>query len=195
MGFANDIIGGAAALIRAAIKSPNYVKSSAGWSVNKDGSAEFNNVTVRGTMTAGNTVINSSGIFTYSGTPAAGNLIASQAPAGGTDSFGNKYLAGVSSYSNSTGLYTQVANGFITFGTGSLSGGWTAQSSISGDSVGDLQISTPQTLEFVSSINGFTFNGSTATGTALPAGVPTGGPNGGVFAGHTHDFDGHTHPF
>jgi hypothetical protein len=52
MGFANDIIGGAAALIRAAIKSPNYVLGSAGWSINKDGTAEFNNATVRGTLSA-----------------------------------------------------------------------------------------------------------------------------------------------
>ena len=44
-------------------------------------------------------------------------------------------------------------------------------------------------------VNGtLTVGGSTSTGTAQPAGVPTGGPNGGVFAGHTHDFDGHTHP-
>ena len=38
-----------------------------------------------------------------------------------------------------------------------------------------------------------TINGSSDTGTGLPAGVPTGGPNSGSFAGHTHDFDGHTH--
>jgi len=36
------------------ISSPNYVSGSAGWSVNKDGGAEFNNVTVRGCVIAGN---------------------------------------------------------------------------------------------------------------------------------------------
>ncbi len=36
------------------ISSPNYVSGSAGWSVNKDGGAEFNNVTVRGSVIAGN---------------------------------------------------------------------------------------------------------------------------------------------
>lgn len=44
MGFSNDIIGGAAALVRAAIKSPNYLPGTAGWSINKDGSAEFRNI-------------------------------------------------------------------------------------------------------------------------------------------------------
>ena len=40
---------------------------------------------------AGNTIINPSGIFIYSGAPAAGNLVAAIAPASGTDSFGNAY--------------------------------------------------------------------------------------------------------
>ena len=44
MGFANDILGGAATLIRAAIKSPNYRPGTSGWSINKDGSAEFRNI-------------------------------------------------------------------------------------------------------------------------------------------------------
>lgn len=48
MGFANSIIGGAAALIRAAIKSPNYVAGVSGWSINKDGTAEFQNITAHG---------------------------------------------------------------------------------------------------------------------------------------------------
>jgi hypothetical protein len=47
---------------------------------------------------AGNTIINPDGIFTYSGTPAAGNLIFSSAPAAGTDSFGNAYVEGASAY-------------------------------------------------------------------------------------------------
>lgn len=35
------------------ISSPNYVSGSTGWSVNKDGGAEFNNVSVRGTVIVG----------------------------------------------------------------------------------------------------------------------------------------------
>lgn len=39
-----------------------------------------------------------SGLFVYSPSPGLGNLIASITPVSGTDSFGNPYLAGVSSY-------------------------------------------------------------------------------------------------
>lgn len=49
------------------ISSPNYVNGSMGWSVNKDGGAEFNNVTVRGNIFAtsgsvGGNTINSSSV-------------------------------------------------------------------------------------------------------------------------------------
>lgn len=37
-------------LVFPAIKSPNYVAGSTGWTVNRDGSSEFNNVTVRGEL-------------------------------------------------------------------------------------------------------------------------------------------------
>lgn len=53
MPFSNPITGGQGALIRPAIKSPNYVPNVSGWSINRDGSAEFNNVVVRGNITAG----------------------------------------------------------------------------------------------------------------------------------------------
>lgn len=101
MGFANSIIGGAAALIRAAIRSPNYVTGTAGWTINKDGSAEFNNLVVRGTFDGTDFEVNSSGIFIYSGVPALGNLIGSIASAAGTDAHGNPYLDGVCSYGTS----------------------------------------------------------------------------------------------
>jgi len=53
MPFRNPIIGGRSILIREAIKSPNYVPGVAGWTINRDGSAEFSNVTIRGaTITA-----------------------------------------------------------------------------------------------------------------------------------------------
>jgi hypothetical protein len=68
---------------------------------------------------AGNTIINPSGIFTYSGAPAAGNLIFSSAPAAGTDQFGNPYVEGAAAYSIIAGdtyaLQMGTANGFPAF--------------------------------------------------------------------------------
>lgn len=103
MPFANQILGGSNKLVRSAIESPNFVAGSAGWQVRKDGSAEFNNGVFRGTVTAGtfqgaDFVITTGGAFFYSGTPAAGNLIASIAPAQGTDAYGNFYNPGVNIY-------------------------------------------------------------------------------------------------
>jgi hypothetical protein len=46
-GFNNPVVGGLA-LIRKAIRSPDYQAGTEGWSVNQDGSAEFNDITVRG---------------------------------------------------------------------------------------------------------------------------------------------------
>lgn len=98
-GYANSILGGASKLIRAAIQSPNYIPGTTGWTVNKDGSAEFNNLSIRGTFFGLTYIINSSGAFFYSGTPALGNLVISIATSAGTDSFGNAYKADVGVYS------------------------------------------------------------------------------------------------
>lgn len=83
-GFQHDIAGGQGNLIATSVQSPNFVTGSAGWQIRKDGSAEFNNGTFRGVITAG-------GIFFYTGTPALGNLpIFSVCPPGTTlDPFGN----------------------------------------------------------------------------------------------------------
>ena len=51
-----------------------------------------------GQFNAGDTIINAAGVFTYSGTPATGNLIVSNTTAAGTDEFGNTYLSGVNTY-------------------------------------------------------------------------------------------------
>ncbi len=77
------------------IRSPNYAAGVAGWTINQDGSAEFNNLTIRGTFKGTDFIINSSGAFFYNGAPAAGNLIASIASAAGTDAFGNTFPAGI----------------------------------------------------------------------------------------------------
>jgi hypothetical protein len=99
--FSNSIVGGAETLIRSAIKSPNFVPGVSGWTINRDGTVEFNSGTFRGTITAGifrgtNFEMNSAGLFFYSGTPAFGNLILALAPSSGTDSFGNTYAQGLS---------------------------------------------------------------------------------------------------
>lgn len=51
MTFSSPVVGGNT-LIREAIQSPNYVVNVSGWTINADGSAEFNDLTVRGTFTA-----------------------------------------------------------------------------------------------------------------------------------------------
>lgn len=61
---------------------------------------------------AGDTIINPTGLFVYSGTPAAGNLIFSIVNAAGTDQFGNATQAGATAYSSST-VFAQLVNGAI----------------------------------------------------------------------------------
>ena len=90
MGFANDILGGAAALIRAAIKSPNFVHGSTGWSVNKDGSAEFNSGTFRANIVGG-------AVYIYDPAITLGDLIASITDAT-TGPEGETTIKGITSY-------------------------------------------------------------------------------------------------
>ena len=53
MPFSNPIVGGQGTLIRNAIQSPDYVPGVSGWAIKKDGSAEFNDATVRGVFVTG----------------------------------------------------------------------------------------------------------------------------------------------
>jgi hypothetical protein len=129
MGFSNPVVGGTALRIPA-IQSPNFQTGVAGWIIRIDGSAEFNNLTIRGTFNGNNFILNSDGLFIYSGTPANGNLIASIAPVGGTDGFGNTYLQGIVSYTGGAFaalaagnlLLGLTANGYPTAGLVGLSG-------------------------------------------------------------------------
>lgn len=94
MGFRNPILGGGGALVYPSIHSANFVPGVSGYTINKDGSVEFNNGVFRGTVTGGsfngtNFIISPSGMFFYSGTPALGNLIMSATNNVTTDSFGN----------------------------------------------------------------------------------------------------------
>lgn len=113
MPFANQILGGAGTLIRKMIKSPNYVPGVSGWTINKDGTVEFNNGTFRGTITSGafkgtDFIINSDGAFFYTGPPALGNLFLSLASLAGADNFTNPYGAGVNVGNQSAGPHCGI---------------------------------------------------------------------------------------
>lgn len=135
----NPVIGGTV-LRRQAIESPNFVHGVSGWTINQDGSAEFNNLTIRGTFNGTDFVINSAGFFLYSNTPAAGNLVNSVTNFSGTDSFGNHYLTGSASYS--AGQAVANVLGVLFFYTGTLAGGWVQQGSIQADTGTAGQIDT-----------------------------------------------------
>jgi hypothetical protein len=53
MQFQDELAAGVT-LVRPALQSPDYVAGASGWAINLDGSAEFSNATVRGTVTATN---------------------------------------------------------------------------------------------------------------------------------------------
>jgi len=88
MTFRNSVVGGTT-LVRPAIKSPNYVTGVDGWSINADGSAEFNNITIRG-----GTVVSGTALY-YDGPPGPGTLFLSISAAAGVDPYGNAYPAGL----------------------------------------------------------------------------------------------------
>lgn len=111
----NDPLVGGVALRRPAIQSPNFQTGVQGWTINIDGSAEFNNLTVRGTFLGTDYILNSSGAFFYSGTPAAGNLIISIAPAQGFDQFGNFYRSGITVGENTFGTAANLFANFLQF--------------------------------------------------------------------------------
>jgi hypothetical protein len=111
-GASNSILAGQGTLIRQMIQSPNYVAGVSGWTINKDGSAEFNNLTIRGTFAGTDFVINANGIFFYSGVPANGNLILALTNSAGVDAFGNVYIQGIT-IGNASGVQVllQIVSG------------------------------------------------------------------------------------
>jgi len=116
-GFRNPLVGGGGALVYPSIHSPNFAHLISGWTINKDGSAEFDNLTIRGTFLGTDWILNAAGEFFYSGTPAPGNLVASIAAAGGTDAFGNVYYQGITTYTDPSGPFLEMVGNEISFGS------------------------------------------------------------------------------
>jgi hypothetical protein len=109
-GFSNPIAGASGSLTIPQLQSPDYVAGVSGWRISKNGDAEFNNVETRGSFYGFEFIINDSGAFFYSGTPAAGNLAFNLASASGSDQFGNSYLKGFNLYAANNAVASLVNN-------------------------------------------------------------------------------------
>ncbi|MFJ6530878.1 hypothetical protein ACIQMZ_37230 [Streptomyces longwoodensis] len=110
MQFQDELAAGTV-LVRPALQSPDYVTGVSGWAVKLDGSAEFNNVTVRGATTVGGRALY------YNGTPGPGTLLASISGTGGTDSYGNSYTSGFNVFGTNGAIVRTVPTGFWGPGT------------------------------------------------------------------------------
>jgi hypothetical protein len=63
--FQDPVAGQGGTLVYPNLHSPNYVPGQAGWSINQDGTAEFGNAVVRGTLSGTNWALNDQGLFFY----------------------------------------------------------------------------------------------------------------------------------
>jgi hypothetical protein len=112
-GFGNPLVAKGGSLVYPSIHSPDFVHNVSGWTIKKDGSAEFNDLVIRGTFFGADFEINSLGAFFYSGAPATGNLIASIAgTAGANDGHGNAFKAGITSYGVGGSFLNMLNNDF-----------------------------------------------------------------------------------
>jgi hypothetical protein len=145
-GCRNPIVGGGGALVYPSIHSPNFLTGISGWTVKKDGSAEFDNLTIRGTFNGTDFILNNAGMFFYSSAPAAGNLIASIAAVNGTDGFGNIYFGGgFCAYSGNTAgsVYSLMKSGNLFMGLVSDAGAGSIGSINALTSPSQMQLASP----------------------------------------------------
>jgi len=147
---------GSTVLRLAAEQSPNFKTGVSGWFIGQDGTAEFNDVVVRGTIEASQFVGDGNGeeIMIYSAAPAAGNLRSSMTSGSGTDSFGNHFLAGPASYLG--GQATQVIGGSLVLYTGSLAAGWAVAASFALDGFATtLVVNSPGIIQLQGKLTAF----------------------------------------
>lgn len=169
MPFENPIVGGTVLRIPA-IQSPNFVSGVSGWTINADGTAQFNQLTI---------IVQVSGaaLLIYNGAAGLGNLIGSWAAVAGTDSFGNAYPAGISANQG-------ILNGMIlnnpnivsaTIISSLLQGPQITQAAISGGTMTETTITFDTTggalKVYSSTTTTVTFNTEGQTTWTAPAGV------------------------
>lgn len=117
MPFSNPILAGTA-LVRTAIKSPNYVPGAAGWSINRDGTAEFSSATIRGAVVAGGATPPDVVI----GGPLPAALVAYYAGFGETALTGTVYFRAADAYEYEI-LVIPTAGGFAVLAVGGKNSG------------------------------------------------------------------------
>jgi hypothetical protein len=89
VGFPDAVAGDQGTMLLTALKSLNFVSGVSGWQINRDGQAQFNEITliVQSTNAA---------ILIYANEAEFGTLIGSWAGMPGTDQYGNPYPGGIS---------------------------------------------------------------------------------------------------
>lgn len=94
-----DITGGNVLRIPA-IQSPNYVAGVSGWTINQDGTAQFNSATFIGSIT----IVNGNQLLIYNtAAPAAGSIVMALSPLAGSDVAGNTWGPGFTLFDGTTG--------------------------------------------------------------------------------------------
>lgn len=139
MPFANEILGGQGALTRPQAKSPNYVPGSTGWAIFRDGSAEFNNITARGTLIVADAV---TGTFVRIRNTAGLSIIELQPP----NQVGHTFTAGFITASEFAG---PNFGPFVEIVSPSIGGGAVTQIGLVGENGGG-----PATIDFRSTGSG-----------------------------------------
>jgi hypothetical protein len=143
-GFSNPIIGGSGSLVYPSIHSPNYVAGTSGWSIDKNGDAQFNEITFISGATftdqGGNLVLEASGGIELDSNNGDSNVTIGSGDVNWTDPGGNTwYFAQQCAYLNSTFNVTSASYASIGLVIGLIPGVYklqakyfTTNSSVSG---------------------------------------------------------------
>jgi hypothetical protein len=182
--FAHDIAGGQGNLIATSVQSPNFKLSPfQGWQITRDGTLYAANAIISGTITASvfdgtDFEIDPAGAFFYD--PVSNNIVASIAPANGTNRFSDPYLQGVTSYFVTPGFVRYALNSNSSGGSTALTwlvdsgSGFTDQAQISVTSSALTIDSSPGALPMVLNAGAQTITlDSPVTATAGTAAAPT----------------------